>query len=332
MTFEQISADIKNKIYHPVYLLQGDEPFFIDALTNLIEDSVLTDTEREFNQYVVYGRDTDTGTIIDMARRFPMMANYQVVIVKEAQDVDKLENLQPYIEKPQSSTILVLAHKYKKIDKRKGFAKSVEKAGVLFDSAKLYDNQVPAWINEQIRAKGHSIKPEATQLLSEYLGADLSRISNELEKLLINLPEGTPIDGSLIERNIGISKDYNIFELQNALGSKDIKKANRIINYFAANTKQNPTIVVIAVLFGFFMKLMFYHQLKDKSKNAAASALGVNPFFMKDYTQAAENYSLQKSRAVIGLLREYDLRVKGINNGSTDESELLRELVFRILH
>jgi DNA polymerase-3 subunit delta len=332
MTFEQISADIKKKIYHPVYLLQGDEPFFIDAITNLIEETVLTDTEREFNQYVVYGRDTDTGTIIDMARRFPMMANYQVVIVKEAQDVDKLENLQPYVDKPQSSTILVLAHKYKKVDKRKGFAKSVEKAGVLFESSKLYDNQVPAWINEQIRAKGHSIKPEATQLLSEYLGADLSRISNELEKLLINLPEGTPIDGSLIERNIGISKDYNVFELQNALGAKDIKKANRVINYFAANTKQNPTIVVISVLFGFFMKLMFYHQLKDKSRNTAAAALGVNPFFMKDYIQAAENYSLQKSRAVIGLLREYDLRVKGINNGSTDESELLRELVFKILH
>jgi DNA polymerase III subunit delta len=332
MTFEQISADIKKKIYHPVYLLQGDEPFFIDAITNLIEESVLTETEREFNQYVLYGRDTDTGNIIDMARSFPMMANYQVIIVKEAQDIDKLENLQPYIEKPQTSTILVLAHKYKKVDKRKGFAKSVEKAGVLFESPRLYDNQVPGWINEQIRGRGFSIKPEATQMLSEYLGADLSRISNEIEKLLINLPENSTIDGALIERNIGISKDYNIFELQNALGARDIKKANRIINYFSANTKQNPTIVVISVLYGFFMKLMIYHQLKDKSRNSAASALSVNPFFIKDYIQAADNYSFQRLRAIIGLLREYDLRVKGINNGSTDESGLLRELVFRILH
>ena len=332
MTFEQIIGDIKRKIYHPVYLLQGDEPYFIDKITDLIEETVLTNSEKEFNQYVLYGRDTDTGNIIDMARRFPMMANYQVVIVKEAQDIDKLENLQPYIEKPQTSTILVIAHKYKKIDKRKGFAKSVEKAGVLFESSRLYDNQVPAWINEQIRLKGCSIKSEAAQLLSEYLGSDLGRISNEIEKLLINLPEGSVIDGTVIERNIGISKDYNIFELQNALGTKDVRKANRIINYFSANTKQNPAIVVLTVLFGFFMKLMIYHQLKDKSRNAAASTLGVNPFFMKDYIQAAENYSLPKSRAVIGLLRECDLRLKGINNGSTDESELLRELVFRILH
>lgn len=332
MTFEQITGDLKKKIYHPVYLLHGDEPYFIDAISDLIEASVLTDTEKEFNQYVIYGRDTDTGNIIDMARRFPMMANYQVIIVKEAQDIDKLENLQPYVDKPQSSTILVIAHKYKKIDKRKSFAKSVEKAGVLFESSRLYDNQVPAWINEQIRARGCSIKPEASQLLSEYLGTDLGRISNEIEKLLINLPAGSTIDGTLIERNIGISKDYNIFELQNALGARDVRKANRIINYFSANTKQNPTIVVITVLFGFFMKLMIYHQLADKSRNVAAAALGVNPFFMKDYIQAAENYPLRKSRAVIGLLREYDLRLKGINNGSTDESELLRELVFKILH
>jgi DNA polymerase-3 subunit delta len=331
-TFDQITGDIKRKIYLPVYLLHGEEPYFIDAITNLIEETVLTDTEKEFNQTVIYGRDTEPGTIIDMARRFPMMANYQVVIIKEAQDINKLEELQAYVEKPQPSTILVIAHKYKKVDQRKGFAKSVDKVGVLFESSKIYDNQVPGWISEQVKAKGYTIKPEAAQLLSEYLGSDLGRISNETEKLIINLPAGSVIDGTIIERNIGISKDYNVFELQNALGLRDVKKANRIINYFAGNTKQNPTIVVVTVLFGFFMKLMIYHQLKDKSKNVAASALGVSPFFIKDYAQAAENYSFQRLRAIIGLLREYDLRLKGINNGSAGESELLRELVFKILH
>jgi DNA polymerase-3 subunit delta len=332
MTFEQITSDIKRKIYHPVYLLHGEEPYYIDAITELIEQSVLTDSEKEFDQTVVYGRDTDPGSIIDMAKQFPMMASYQVVIVREAQDIEKIENLQPYIEKPQPSTILVIAHKYRKVDQRKSFAKSVDKAGVLFESAKIYENKVPAWISEQILIRGHSIHPEACQLLADFLGNDLSRISNELEKLLINLPTGSTIDTSIIERNIGISKDYNVFELQNALGAKDVAKANRIISYFAGNTKQNPMIVVLTVLFGYFMKVMIYHQLKDKSKNIAASALSVHPFFVKDYVMAAQHYSFRQLRAVIGLLREYDLRLKGMNNGSTEESELLRELVYKILH
>jgi len=332
MTFDQIISDIKRKIYRPVYLLHGEEPYFIDAITDLIEESVLTESEKEFNQSVIYGRDADPGSIIDMARRFPMMANYQVVIVREAQDIEKIEDLQPYMEKPQPSTILVIAVKYRKIDQRKSFAKSVEKAGVIFESARIYDNKVPSWINEQVTGKGFAIKPEACQMLADYLGADLSRINNELAKLMINLPEGSAIDTALIERNIGISKDYNIFELQNALGNKDITKANRIVSYFAANTKQNPMIVTVTVLYGFFMKLMIYHQLEDKSKNNAASVLSVNPFFVKDYVQAAQNFSFRRLRAIIGLLREYDLRLKGINNGSTEESELLRELVYKILH
>ena len=332
MTFEQIVGDIKRKIYHPVYLLHGDEPYYIDAITNLIEESVLTESEKEFNQTVVYGRDTDPGMIMDMARRFPMMANYQVIIIREAQDIDKLENLQPYLVKPQLSTILVIAHKYKKIDQRKGFVKNVAKTGVVFESSKFYDNKIPGWINEQVIAKGYSIRPEACQLLAEYLGNDLERITNEIGKLVINLPPGSAIDAAIIEKNIGISKDYNIFELQNALGDKDIVKANRIINYFAANTKQNPMIVVLTVLFGFFMKLMIYHQLVDKSKNFVASKLSVNPYFVNDYIRAANNYPFRRLRVIIGLLREYDLRLKGIGNGSTEESELLRELVYKILH
>jgi DNA polymerase-3 subunit delta len=332
MTFEQITGDIQRKIYRPVYVLHGEEPYFTDAITDLIEETVLSETEKEFNLTVIYGRDTDPGSIIDIARRFPMMANYQVVIVREAQDIEKIENLQPYLEKPQPSTILVLAIKYKKIDLRKSFAKSAEKAGILYESAKIYENKVPAWINDQIVRHGYSIKPEASQLLAEYIGNDLSRVSNELEKLMINLPAGSAIDTSLIEKNIGISKDYNIFELQNALGTKNIAKANRIISYFGANPKLNPMIVVLTILFGFFMKLMIYHQLADKSQKNAAAALSVNPYFVKDYAQAAQNYSFRRLRTIIGLLREYDLRLKGINNGSTGEGELLRELVYKILH
>lgn len=332
MTFEEITGDIKRKIYHPIYLLHGEEPFFIDAISDLIEENVLTASEKEFNQSVVYGRDTDPGRIIDMARRFPMMANYQVVIVKESQDIEKIENLLPYFEKPQPSTILVIAHKYKKLDMRKGLAKAAAKSGVVFESSKFQDYKVPAWINQQVIAKGYTIRPEACQLLAEYLGSDLGRISKELEKLVINLPAGNLIDSAIIEKNIGISKDYNIFELQHALGSRDAIKANRIINYFAANTRQNPMIFVLTMLFGYFMKVMIYHQTKDKSQKNMASVLSVNPFFVKDYAQAAQNYQMRKLRNIIGLLREYDLRLKGINNGSTDESELLRELIYKILH
>lgn len=332
MTFEQITGDIQRKIYFPVYLLHGEEPYFIDAITGMIEDSVLSETEKEFNQTVVYGRDINVGNLIDIARRFPMMANYQVVIVREAQDLDDIEELETYVKNPQPSTILVLAHKYRKTDQRKGFAKAVEKKGVLFHSARIYDDKIPQWIERQLSLKGYRIKPEACRMLSEYLGSDLGKISNEIEKLIISLPAGSTVDGALIEKNIGISKDYNIFELQNALGNRDILKAYRIAGYFASNPKVNPMVVVLTVLYGFFMKVMIYHQLKDKSKNSAASALGVNPFFIKDYATAAGNYNFRKLRGIIGSLREYDLRLKGVNNGSTEEGELLREMVYRILH
>lgn len=332
MKFEQIVADLKNKIYYPVYFLQGDEPYFIDYISDYAENNILNEAEKEFDQTVLYGRDVNPGLIIDTARRYPMMSGYQVVIVREAQEIDMIEELQAYVEKPLKSTILILAYKYQKTDKRKSFAKSIEKNGVLFDSMKLYDNQVPAWITSQIRSRGYDIAPRACALLAEYLGSDLARIVNELEKLVINIPAGATVSEELIERNIGISKDYNVFELQSALGTRDVLKANRIIAYFAANPKQNPTVVVMTVLYGFFVKLMIYHQLNDKSRNNAASVLSVNPFFVKDYAEAASNYSLARLRQVIALLRQYDLRVKGVNNASTNDGQLLKELIYKILH
>jgi DNA polymerase-3 subunit delta len=332
MKFEQIIADLKNKIYYPVYFLFGDEPYFIDFICDYIEANVLNEAEKEFDQTVLYGRDISIGTILDTAKRYPMMSGYQVLIIREAQDILKIEDIQSYVEHPLKSTILVIAYKYAKFDKRKTLAKSLEKNGVLFESARIYDNQVPAWITSQVQGRGFKISPKACALLAEYLGADLGRIMNEVDKLVINIPEGSSITEEVIERNIGISKEYNIFELQTALGTREIVKANRIITYFAANPKQNPAVVVMTVLFTFFTKLMVYHQLADKSRNNAAAALSVNPFFVKDYQEAAGNYSMRKLRGIISLLRQYDLRVKGVNNASTEEGELLRELVYKILH
>ncbi len=332
MKFDQILRDLENKIYHPVYLLHGEEPYYIDEISDFIEDNVLDDTEKEFNLTIVYGRETSAREIIDHARRYPMMSSHQVVIVKEAQDLGDLEELAPYIEKPLDTTILVLAHKYRKIDQRRSLAKITSRKGVLFESSRIYDYKVPDWIGEQLRKKEFGISPKASMMLSENLGNDLSKIRNELDKLIINLEKGTHIDEDIIERNIGISKDYNIFELTASLGRKDVLKANRIANYFAANPKIHPFILTLVMLYYYFIKLMIYHQLSDKSKNNVAATLSINPFFVKEYSNAAKNYSFAKLERIIGYIRDYDLRMKGMGNDNTDNGELLKELVFKILH
>jgi DNA polymerase-3 subunit delta len=332
MNFEQIIGDLKNKIYYPVYFIAGEEPYYIDEISDYIEGNVLTDIEKEFNQTVIYGRETDVQAIISYAKRYPMMANYQVVIVKEAQDVQKIEELISYLENPLDSTLLVINYKYKKIDKRKSFFKQIDKKGVLFESKKLYDNQIAGWINSYVRERGYDITPKASAMLTEFLGADLSKVVNEISKLILNIPDKATINDELVERNIGISKDFNIFELQNAIGTRNILKANQIANYFAANPKENPLVKTITILFGYFSKLMIYHQLKDKSRNNAASALSINPFFVKDYLVASRNYNFQKLTKIISYLKEYDLKSKGVNNISTTDGELLKELLFKILH
>ena len=332
MTFEQILNDLKNKIYYPVYFLAGEESYYIDEISDYIEDHVLTDVEKEFNQTVIYGRETDVLSIISNAKRYPMMANYQVVIVKEAQDIKDIDELLPYIENPLDSTLLVINYKYKKIDKRKSFYKQVDKKGILFESKKLYDNKIAGWINNYVKEKGYDITPKASAMLTEFLGTNLSKVVNEISKLILNVPEKATINDELVERNIGISKDFNVFELQKAIGSKNVLKVNQIGNYFAANPKENPLIKTVSILFGYFSKLMIYHQLTDKSRNSIASALSVNPFFVQDYQMAARNYSLKKLIKIIDLLKEYDLKSKGVNNISTSDGELLKELLFKILH
>ncbi len=330
MEYKDIIGDLKKKKYSPIYFLMGEEPYFIDLISDYAEKQILDETEKEFNLQVLYGRDVDVQTIISEAKRYPMMSEKQVVIIKEAQNVRNIEELEPYLAQPLDSTLLFICYKYKTLDKRKTFPKTLAKKGVLFESKKLYENKVPEWINAYLKEKKYSANPKSTQLLTEYLGADLGKIANELDKLMINLKEGSEITADHIQNNIGISKDYNTFELTAALAKKDVLKSNRIVNYFASNTKEHPMVLSIAALYGYFVKVFQYHMLENKSQ--AASALGVNPYFLKDYIEASQNYPKGKIRDIIGMLREYDLRYKGFDNGSADEGELMKELVYRILH
>ncbi|MFN4235133.1 MAG: DNA polymerase III subunit delta [Bacteroidia bacterium] len=330
-TYEQILNDLKNKKYHPIYFLCGEEPYYIDKISDYIENHVLDEAEKSFNQTILYGRDTDAITIINEAKRYPMMADRQVVIVKEAQDIKKIEELNAYFENPTPTTLLVICYKKKSVDKRTAFGKNVSKNSVYFESAKLYDNKIPEWIDAYVKEKKYKIDPKAAIMLTEFLGNDLAKISNEIDKLILNISSNEIITPAIIEIFIGISKDYNVFELTKALGLKDVLKANRIVNYFAANPKNNPFILIISNLYSYFNKLIITHSLKNQSDNVIASELGVNPFFVKEYKTACANYDYKKLVEIISLLHEYDLKSKGVNNNQED-SELLKELVFKILH
>ncbi len=333
VTYEDIISDLRKRIFKPVYFLAGEETYYIDLIVDYIEEKVLPEDEKSFNQIIVYGDDTNIAAIIDTARRFPMMASHQVVIVKEAQTLKKIEDLVIYLEKPLSSTILVFSYKYKTIDKRTKLYKLLENHGGYFESPKFRDYQIPGWIDRYLMTKGIKTNPDASAMLTEYLGTDLHKIVNELEKLIITLPATKPmITTTLIEKNIGISKDYNNFELLKAIGEKNILKANFIVHYFAGNSKDNPITLTIASLFGFFSKLLTYHYLPDKSKNNVAAVLKVNPYFVKDYESAAIKYNVAKTVHIIGLLRTFDLKSKGYGDAGTDPGDLLKELVFRILH
>jgi len=332
-TYEGIISDLRKRIFKPVYFLAGEEPYYIDLITDYIEEHVLEESEKSFNQIIYYGEEITVSTIIETARRFPMMSNHQVVIIKEAQSIKKIDDLLVYVENPLRSTILVLNYKYKVLDKRTRFVKLLETNGVYFESARLRDYQVPAWIEKYLMTRGIKADPNASAMLTEYLGSDLHKIANELEKLLISLPPGKPvITTTLIEKNIGISKDYNNFELQKAIGEKNILKANMIVNHFAANPKDNPIMLTIASLFSFFSKLLTYHYLTDKSRNNVAAALKINPFFVKDYETSAAKYNVAKTVQVINLLRTYDMKSKGYGDVSSEPGDLLKELVFKILH
>lgn len=324
---------LQNKNYAPVYFLGGDESYFIDKISDYIQENALDEAEKSFNQTILYGKETDATTILNAAKRFPMMTDRQVVIIKEAQEVKDFENLIHYIENPLKSTILVLSYKHKKPDKRKKVFKSLQKNAVYFEVKKMYDDQVPGWITNYVSSKGYSIEHKAAMLLVEFLGSDLSKISNEIDKLIISLDNDSKAIGSaLIERNIGISKDYNVFELQNALGSKDALKANRIINYFSSNPKDHSMPAIIAALYNYFSKILIYYWIKDKSKENLASEMGVHPYFVKDYVKAAKAYNPNQLINSISLLREYDMKSKGYKGVMISQGDLLKELIFKIIH
>ncbi len=332
MNYDQILSDIHKKNFAPVYFLTGDEPYFIDMISDTIENEALDEADRAFNQIVLYGRDVDVETIANHARSFPMMGERMVVIVKEAQDVKNLEEFEKYLDTIPETTLLVFAYKYKKFDKRKTLAKKIDKKGVWFESKKLYDSNIPGWIQNYLKGEGYSITPKANQMLADYLGTDLHKIANELKKLIIALPKKKSIDDADVERNIGISKDYNGFELQNAIGSRDVLKANRIVNYFGDNGKDNPLLVTVITLYGYFTKLIKLHTTQDKSQGNLASVLGVNPFFVKDYLAAARNYPPATCIRCISILREFDLKSKGYESGDVSEKDLYREMIFKLMH
>ena len=327
-----IVSDIKKGNIKPIYFLMGEEPYYIDKISDFIEENILDEADKGFNQQVMYGRDASIEDIVSSAKRYPMMAERQVLIIKEAQDLSRnIEKLVSYAENPQPTTVLVLNYKYKKLDKRKKLYKAIAKSGLIYESKKLYENQVSDWIRRVLGGKKYQIEIKAAQMLVEFLGTDLSKISNELDKLMIILPKETIINDKHIEDNIGISKDFNNFELRKAVGEKSIVKSNRIINYFVENPKNNPLVMTISLLNSFFTQLLLFHGLKDKSKSSVAKTLGVNPYFVDEYFIAARNYPMRKVAQVIAFLREADVRSKGVGANQTHE-DILKELLFKILH
>jgi DNA polymerase III subunit delta len=333
VTYEEIISGLKKRIFKPVYFLAGEEAYYIDLIISYIENNILSEEEKAFNQIIVYGDDTNIPAIIDTARRFPMMSSHQVVIIKEAQSLKKIDDLVMYLEKPLSSTILAFSYKYKTLDKRTKLYKALENHGSYFESARVRDYLIPGWIERYLMTKGIKTDPSASAMLTEFLGTDLHKIVNELDKLIISLPASKPvITTALIEKNIGISKDYNNFELIKAIGEKNILRANMIVNYFANNPKDNPITLTIASLFGFFSKLLTFHYLSDKSKNNVAAILKVNPYFVKDYETSAMKYNVTKTVQVISLLRTFDMRSKGYGDVGTEPGDLMKELTYKILH
>lgn len=333
-TFESLKADIRNRHFAPIYLLMGEESYFIDVLTEMFENEVLSETEKDFNQHLFYGTDSDVNAIVSLARRFPMMSEYQVVIIKEAQELAKFELLESYAKNPLSSTILVISYKHGTVDKRKTVTKSIDKVGVIFESKKIYDNKVPAFIKSYFDTKGIAIDPKAAQMLTDNVGNDLSKLIKQLEKLEVSLGDKKRITDALVESNVGISKDFNNFELKNAIIEKNHYTAQLIISHFAKNPKDYPIMATIAVLFNYFSNLLECYWLPSINEQSVMNALNIHSsFFVKEYMTGLRNYNVHKVMEIISLLRTYDAKSKGFENPSnTSQGELLQEMVYRIMH
>lgn len=326
----KIVNDIKAGNIKPIYFLMGEEPYYIDKLTEFMEANLLAEEEKGFNQTILYGRDVTIEDVVSTAKRYPMMAERQVVVVREAQELARtIDKLESYAENPMPTTVLIFAYKYKTLDKRKKVTKVLGKNGLVYESKKLYENQVGEWLKRVLAGKKLSIEPKAAAMLVDFLGTDLSKIANELDKLAIILPQGSTITPEIIEENIGFSKDFNVFELRKAIGEKNQKKAYQIAQYFADNPKDNPLVVTVAQTFSFFIQLLKYHGLKDKNPKNVASALGINPYFVKEYDVAVKNYPMKKVSAVVASLRDIDVKSKGVG-ANLGNGDLMKEMLAKI--
>ncbi len=330
MTYQQILKDIKQRKFAPIYLLHGDEPYYINKLTEAIEQNVLAEHEKAFNQDVIYGKDIDVPRLKSYLMQYPAMAEKRVVIIKEAADFKGFKELKAYWAQPNPSTVFVIAHKYKKFG---AGLKAIEKVGVVFESKKVYENKLPNWITDYLKSKNRDIHPNTAILLAEYLGNDLSKIANELEKIHLNIPDGQQIDNGIVEKYIGISKEYNVFELQDALTARNYEKAMRIAYNLSANIHKQPLVLILSSLYGYFSKIYLAHKNQSKSDADLAKALGLRfQFHVKNYRRAMKTFPLVEIYRCMALLREYDLKAKGLDNASATHGQLLEELIFKTLN
>lgn len=331
MTPDKIIGDLKKKSFKAVYWLEGEEEFFIDQVVQFAEHHLLPESEAGFNLTVMYGKDADWATVVNACRRYPMFAEHQVVILKEAQEMRQIEKLEAYVDKPLTSTLLFVAYKNKKVDGRTKLAKLLKEKGVLLSTKKLYDNELPDWTSNMVRSKGFTITPKALHLLIDHIGNDLSRLRNEIDKLALNLGERKSITEDDIEQYIGVSKEFNVFELQQAMGRRDLYKAVRILQYFEGNPKAGPIQLILPSLYNFFSKVLLVHSAPSKDEQALATYMGVNKFFVRDYLQAAQRYSQASVEGIILLLHHYNLRAVGVNDAGTDDMELMKEFVAKAM-
>ena len=328
-----IISKIKNKVYSPIYFLMGEETYYIDFITELLDKEVLNEDEKNFNKTVLYGKDTTVEELISHCKRYPMMSKYQVVFLKEAQDLSrKIETLSSYALNPLMSTVLIVNYKYKSLDKRKKLFKNIQKFGIVVDFKKIYEDRVPVWIINQLKIDNFTIEPKACSMLVDYLGNDLKKINNQLNKLKIICSQKRNISPKLIEDNIGISKDFNVFELRNAIGIKNLDKSLLICAYLTSNSNKHPLQMTLSSLFNYFIQIFQYHSLENKSQNNVASVLGVNPYFVKDYVNASKYYSMKKISSIISLIKDVDLKSKGVGVSNTSNNDLLRQLIIQIIN
>jgi len=331
MSYEKIIAEWKKKVYKPFYWLEGEEEYFIDKVVDYAEHNILSEAEKGFNLTVFYGKDAAWPDVINASRRYPMFSERQVVLLKEGQQMKDIDKLESYIENPLSSTILVISYKEKKIDGRTKFAKMIKEKGVLLSTKKIYESQLPQWAEEMVNSRGYEISRKALMLLVDHIGNDLNRIENEVEKILVNLGKRKTISEDDIEEFIGISKEFNVFEFQNALAAKDLSNCIRIVQYFEANPKAAPIQLIFPSLYSFFSKLYMIHGLNSRDEKTVAASTGINPFFVKDYLKAVSAYSFPQVEKAILLLNQYNLKSVGVSDAGTEDASLLKEMVYKII-